>query len=160
MRKLTLSEWANIGEVVGMVAVVISLAFVVISLDQNTAAIHGSTENVLFERHADLANQFMLDPSLAGILVKMRSDDPRLTEIEAVRWEKYQLNLLDIWALAFNRHQRDLLAPDQWVAWDTYFTEMFKNGGEKLPRTRWEELRYGFDSTFWEHVRKSLYGSP
>jgi hypothetical protein len=113
MRKITLSEWADIGEVVGMVAVVISLVFVVFSLNQNTAAIHGSTENILFERHADLANQFMLDPSLAEILVKMRSDDPELTEIEAVRWEKYQLNLLDIRALAFNRYQRDLLAVDQ-----------------------------------------------
>jgi len=157
MRKLTLSEWAAIGEITGTIAVVVSLVFVVFSLNQNTAAIHGSTENLIFERHMDLANQFMLDPSLAGIMVKMRGADPQLSNIEAVRWEKYQLNLLDIWAMAFNRFQRDLLAVDQWNAWNTYFVELFTTGGEKLSKARWEELKYGFDPTFWQHVGKSLY---
>ena len=86
MRILSLSEWAAIGEIIGTVAVVISLLFVVFSLNQNTAAIHGSTENIIFEMHADLTNQFMLDPTLAEILVKMRGDSPQLSAIEAVRW--------------------------------------------------------------------------
>lgn len=51
MRRLTLSEWAAVGEIVGTIAVVISLVFVVYGLNQNTAAIHGSTENIIFERH-------------------------------------------------------------------------------------------------------------
>jgi hypothetical protein len=160
MKKLTLSEWASMGEIVGTVAIVVSLVFVVFSLNQNTAAIHGATENILFERHTDLANQFMLDPSLAEILVKMRGAAPQLTEIEAVRWEKYQLNLLDIWALAFNRYQRDLLASEQWTAWNTYFTDLFANGGEKLSKSRWDELEKAFDHEFWTHVAKSLYNTP
>ncbi len=85
MKKLNLGEWAAIGEIVGTIAVVVSLLFVVLSLSQNTAAIHGSTENIIFEMHAELANQFMLDPTLAEILVKMRSENPQLTDIEAVR---------------------------------------------------------------------------
>jgi len=125
MRILSLSEWAAIGEIIGTVAVVISLLFVVFSLNQNTAAIHGSTENIIFEMHADLTNQFMLDPTLAEILVKMRGDSPQLSAIEAVRWEKYPLNLLDIRALAFMRYQRDLLAQDQWYAWNDYFMGLF-----------------------------------
>lgn len=131
--------------------------FVVFSLNQNTAAIHGSTENTLFERHTDPAYQIMLDPSLAEILVKMRSPNPQLSEVEAIRWEKYQLNLLDIWALAFNRYQRDLLDADQRHAWNTYFVELFSNGGEKPSKARWEEVEYGFNATFWQHVGRSLF---
>ena len=143
----------------GTIAVVVSLLFVVLSLNQNTAAIHGSTENIIFEMHAELANQFMLDPTLAEIVVKKRSENPQLTDIEAVRWEKYQLDLLDIWALAFMPYQRDLLAQDQWVAWNDYFTGLFADGGERLSRTRWEELRFACDTTFWHHVGKSLFNS-
>jgi hypothetical protein len=110
MRRLTITEWAAIGELIGTAAVILSLIFVVYSIRQNTAAIQGSTENLLFERHTELANLFLADPMLAAILVKMRGEAPVLNEIEAVRWEKYQLNLLDIWALAFNRHEAELLA--------------------------------------------------
>jgi hypothetical protein len=129
MRKLDLSEWASLGELVGTLAVVVSLFFVVHSVNQNTAAIQGSTENLIFERHTELTTNFMLDPSLAAILAKMRGENPTLSEVEAIRWEKYQLNLLDTWALAYNRYERGLLAPQQWNEWDRYFTELFRTGG-------------------------------
>ena len=157
MRKLNLSEWASVGELVGTLAVVVSLIFVVHSIDQNTAAIQGSTENLIFERHTEITTNFMLDPSLAEILVKMREDKPELTDIEAVRWEKYQLNLLDTWAIAYNRHQGELLASQQWHEWDRYFSETFRSGGEKLSREQWEEWRYAYGDGFWSHVEQSLF---
>jgi hypothetical protein len=158
VRRLSLTEWAAVGELVATVGVVISLLFVGFSVRQNTAALQGSMENMLFEQHMDLANHFLADPSLAGILVKMRGEDPQLTAIEAVRWEKYQLNMLDIWTMAFTRRERGLLAEDQWEAWDEYFTELFRSGGEKLSRQRWEELKYGFKDEFWTHVGAALFG--
>ena len=157
MRKLNMSEWASVGELIGTLAVVVSLIFVVHSVNQNTAAIQGSTENLIFERHAELTTNFMLDPSLAAILVKMRGENRELTDIEAVRWEKYQLNMLDTWALAYNRHQRDLLAPQQWNEWDRYFIELFRTGGERLSRDQWEEWTYGYGDDFWSHVGHSLF---
>ena len=157
MKKLTLTEWAAAGEIVGTVAVVISLLVVAYSIDRNTAATHASNENILFERHAELANQFMLDPTLAEILVKRRNDNPDLSDVEAVRWEKYELNLLDIWAMAYNRHERELLAENQWKAWDRYFTHMFSTGGEAITKARWEELQYGYDDEFWKHVGAALF---
>ena len=72
MKKLNLSEWAAVGELVGTFAVFVSLIFVIYSINQNTAAVQGSTENLIFERNTNLTNNFMLDPSLAEILVKMR----------------------------------------------------------------------------------------
>jgi hypothetical protein len=48
MKKLSLSEWAAVGELVGTLAVFVSLIFVIYSINQNTAAIQGSTENLIF----------------------------------------------------------------------------------------------------------------
>ena len=114
MRKLSLSEWASLGELIATLAVVVSLVFVVLGIRQNTAAVQGGTENLLFELHADLANQFIEDPSMAAIAVKLRSGEGQLTPVESVRWEKYHLNMLDIWALAHTRNERGLLGQDQW----------------------------------------------
>ena len=159
MRKLTLKEWAALGEVVATVAVVVSLLFVAYTIGQNTAALQGASDNILFERHAELTNQFTADPSLAAIMLKMRSDDPKLSDVESIRWEKYQMNLLDIWALAYMRHQADLLSERQWRAWDTYFTDLFSRGGERISKQRWDQLRSGWDAGFWSHVDKALFAN-
>jgi len=50
-----------------------------------------------------------------------------------------------------------LLAREEWEAWDRYFTETFRTGGEKLSKERWEQLRFGFGDRFWAHVRASLF---
>ena len=157
MKKLTLTEWAATGEIVGTIAVVISLLFVAYSINRNTDATQASSENILFERHTELANQFMIDATLAELMVKRRNGNADLTEVEAIRWEKYELNMLDIWALAHNRYQRELLSEDQWVTWDRYFTHMFSNEGEAISKTRWEELQYGFDTQFWRYVGAALF---
>jgi len=157
MPKLDLKEWAALGELIGTIAVVVSLGFVVFSLNQNTDALHGATENIVFELHADLANKFISDESLAAILVKKRSSDPQLTDIEAVRWEKYELNMLDIWTLAFTRYNRGLLSDEQWQAWDVYFTGFFLSGDGMIEYSRWQELEHGFSGDFWHHVNMALF---
>jgi len=153
MKKLSLSEWASVGEVIASVAVVISLLFVAYTIGRNTDAVQGSNENLLFETHAALANQLIADPTLAAILIKVRDGGEPLTDVEQVRWETYQLNLLDIWALAYMRYQADLLADRHWRAWDDYFAHRFSKQAERLTPQRWEELRYGFDQDFWTHVK-------
>jgi hypothetical protein len=159
VKNFALTEWAAAGEIVGTVAVVISLLFVAYSINRNTDATQASSENILFERHTELANQFMLDPTLAELMVKRRNGDPDMTEVEVIRWEKYELNMLDIWALAHSRYKRELLSEDQWETWDRYFTHMFSKESEAISKERWEELQYGFETKYWEHVGAALFDS-
>jgi hypothetical protein len=159
VKNFTLTEWAAAGEIVGTVAVVISLLFVAYSINRNTDATQASSENILFERHTELANQFMLDPTLAELMVKRRNGNTDLTEVEVIRWEKYELNMLDIWALAHSRYKRELLSEDQWETWDRYFTHMFSKESEAISKERWEGLQYGFETKYWEHVGAALFDS-
>ena len=85
MKKLTLTEWAAAGELVGTVAVVISLLFVAYSINRNTEATQAATENILFEQHTDLANHFLSDPTLADILVKKRAGNTEFSPAAALR---------------------------------------------------------------------------
>lgn len=158
MQKLKLSEWAAVGEIIASAAVVVSLLVVAYNINRNNEMTYGSMENLIFEQHMELANHVMADPSLAEILAKMRGENPQLSDIEAVRWEKYQTNMLDIWAMAYMRQQADLLGEDHWRAWDGYFTGLFRAGGERVTKQRWEELKFGYDQGFWAHVNVALFG--
>jgi len=159
MKKLTLTEWAAVGELIATVGVVISLLFVAYSINRNTQVNQASTENLIFEQHAQLSNLVMADPSLAKILARMRTFQRELDPVEAVRWEKYHMSMLDIWAMAYMRHRDNLLSDEQWYAWDAYFTDLFTNGGERLTRLRWEQLEYGYDHGFYEHVGQAVFGN-
>jgi len=157
MRKPGLTEWAVIGGLIASVGFVVSLLFVANSVNRNIDVQQASTENLIFELHAQLANQVLADPSFARILFKMRSFRPELDQIEAIRWEKYQMGLLDIWSMAYRRHQVQLLSDEQWKAWDEYFTVLFTDGGEKLSRLRWEQLQSAYDDGFWTHVEQAVF---
>ena len=157
MRKLSLTEWAQIGEVVGMVAVVFSLLMVVYSINQNTTALRGSNANLIFERHAELQALFIADESLSAIVVKKRNSADELTATEVIRWEKYTLNLLDIWAMAYERNLEDLLPAHEWRAWNTYFVSTFRAGDEKISKSRWDDNKDGYGESFWNHVNDALF---
>jgi hypothetical protein len=156
MKKLQLTEWAAIGELLGTAAVIVSLLFLAYSVGQNTEAVHGSMENLLFERHAALQNNFITDPAMADIYARMQSGDAELTVVESVRWQTYQTNLLDIWAFAYMRHEGSLLGEREWHNWDDYFAYVFAHGPERLSAEDWRRMTYGFDPQFWAHVGQSL----
>ena len=158
MRRLSLSEWAQVGEVVGMVAVVVSLLLVVYSLNQNTAALRGEHENLVFESHSSLMKLFVADESLAAMRVKLRGENPQLSAIEQERWDAYVLTRLDIWVMAYHRYNQGLLTEEQWLPWDDYFTVVFSTGPERLSRERWEQWAFGYEPAFWAHVSERLFG--
>ena len=157
MKKYGLSEWAQIAEVLGVIGVIVSLLFVAYSVNQNTEALQGSNGNILFERHAELQSAIVNDPSLAEIVVKLSGESPELTPVASIRWERYQLNMLDIWAMAFNRYRQDLIGAEQWNAWDEYFAGQFAHKAERIDRAFWEKFGYGYDPDFWAHVEGRLF---
>jgi hypothetical protein len=160
MRKVSLSEWAQIGEVIGMIAVVISLGVVVVSIKQNTIALQSANVNLVFERHSELQDHFIADSTFAAIAVKKRTG-VELTEIESIRWEKYVYNLMDVWAMAYGRNEDGLLPPAEWEAWNTYFVNAYRNGDEKITKAQWDGVTAGFEPAFWQHVDQAVFsGHP
>ena len=142
-----------------MVAVVASLILVVYSLNQNTAALQGEHANLVFERHSELQLQFITDESLAAIRVKVRGEQA-LSDIEQERWNTYIELLLDVWVMAYHRHNQGLLTEEQWLPWDDYFATLFSASDERLTRDRYDALAYGYAEDFWLHVGERLFEAP
>lgn len=158
VKRLTLGEWVEVAELVAAVGVIVSLLLLVYSLERNTAALQGGTENLLFESHTALASRMVDDASLVEIRLKVRQGEA-LSDLEVVRWSTYQALLLDVWAMAYMRHREELLAEQHWRNWDIYFTDQFRNSDLRLTKLRWEQLVDGFDPGFWAHVEVAVFGA-
>ncbi len=139
-----------------MVGLLVSLLLVVYSINQNTVALRGATGNLLFELHADLQSTFLEDASLAAIVVKLEGSDPQLTDVERVRWTKYRHNLLDLWAMAYQRHLEGLMTEEEWDAWNQYFVYAFAEDSERMTLEEWRSWAYGWDPGFWAWVGDAL----
>ena len=63
-----MNEWAAISEILGMMAVIVSLLLVVSSIRQNTAAMHTTNDNFLYQRQDAIVAALATNPSLAEVV--------------------------------------------------------------------------------------------
>ena len=107
MRKLTLADWANIGEVIGAIAVVISLAYVGVQIRENTEEMRVTNRQQLIGRAHEATAGFALSPELSAVLAKVAAGDP-LTSGEQVQYGYLIRSMLyDVQeALVLNREGR------------------------------------------------------
>ena len=85
MRKLSLSDWASVAEIAATIAVVISLIFVAISLQRNTAVMQASNDNFIYELQFARTRDIVTSPGMASIYVRHRSGE----ELSAEEQERF-----------------------------------------------------------------------
>jgi len=75
MTKLRLAEWASIAEVVGAVAVVVSLIYVGIQVSENTGAVLAANRQQLVGRAHTATTSIATSPELAAAHAKLAKGD-------------------------------------------------------------------------------------
>jgi len=148
MKNLTLKKWAAIAEIIAAVAVIISLVFVVQSINQNTAAVQSTNDNFMYELQYARTREIVSSPGMAEIYLKIRSGE-ELTDVEQERfyWDKIQE--LSLWELGFNRNRDGLYDTDLWESWNRYYETEFTS---QFPQEWWEESRSFYMQDFQDHV--------
>lgn len=148
MKNLSLKKWAAIAEIIAAVAVIISLVFVVQSINQNTAAVQSTNDNFIYELQYARTREIVSSPEMAEIYLKIRRGE-ELTDIEQERfyWDKIQE--LSLWELGFNRNRDGLYDTELWESWNLYYETEFIS---QFPRERWEESRNFYMKDFQDHV--------
>jgi hypothetical protein len=76
MTRLRLSDWASIAEVVGALAVVISLLYVGIQINANTIEVRAANRQELVNRSFTATSNAASSPELAGALAKAAEGAP------------------------------------------------------------------------------------
>ena len=154
MRKLNLTEWAAVSEIIGAVAIVISLLFVAYSVNQNTAAMQAGNDDFIYELQYARVRDIVSSPGMASIYVKHRQgEELTAEEQERLYWDKMQE--LSIWEIAFNRHRDGLFSDQQWEGWDNYFEVAFTS---RFSEESWLEASHFYAEDFRSHI-DAVYAS-
>jgi hypothetical protein len=112
---MNLNDLANIGQVIGAVAVVVSLFYVAHQIRQNTNAVRSATAQAVHEHFANWYQVLASDPVLSQIAAKGLRDYTSLSEQERVRFIAAFMSFLSYSQNAFLKWRQKLLAPDLWL---------------------------------------------
>ncbi len=83
---MSLQDWSNIAQVIGALAVVISLVYVGFQVKRNTSAVRSATAQAIHNNYGDWYMSMTSDAELNRIAIKGLKDYSSLEEVEKARF--------------------------------------------------------------------------
>jgi len=154
MRKLNLSEWASLAEIIGAFAVVISLILVVASVDRNTSAIAGQVDDAAFAAVREVNLNLLNHPELLDITVRAVQSLDNLNEVELEQYKVWLHIYLDLWERYYDWESTGLMGDNSDTGWDSYFEAWTKR---YVTRDLWSDIKWQYtDASFTKKVELAL----
>ena len=154
MSKLSLTQWAAVSEIIGTVAVVISLLFLAFSVKKNTVVMQASNDNFVYELQFARVRDIVSSPGMASIYVKLNQNkELSAEERERFYWDKLQE--VGTWEIAFNRYRDGVFSNEQWEGWNNFYASSLTN---QFSAESWAEIRAWYAKDFRSHV-DAVYAS-
>jgi hypothetical protein len=125
MARLSLSEWASIAEVVGAVAVVISLVYVGVQIGENTIEVRESNRQQLVNRSISATAGVAASPELVGVITKV-GEGSELSPGEASQYAYFVRGLLYDVQEAYLLNREGRLSDEYWETRDAIFVAYMK----------------------------------
>ena len=146
---MTLSDLANLGQVIGAIAVVISLIYVAMQIRQNTNAVRSATAQTVHEHFAKWYHLVAADDELAQIVANGLRDYGSLSEQERVRFIAAFMSFLSYSQNAFLKWREGLLASPLWLGWELVIMNLVCAPGGKV---FWKDRAYMFGDEFRRYI--------
>jgi len=150
---MNLTDLANIGQVIGAIAVVISRSYVALQIRQNTNAVRAATAQSVHEHFANWYTTFASDPSLSAVVINGLKDYGSLSETDKARLVAIFMAFLSYSQNAFLKWRQGLLAPSLWLGWEQVIMNLVCAPGGKA---FWKERSYLFGEEFRRYVEDDL----
>ena len=95
-----------IGEVVGGLAVIVTLIYVARQIRQSTGAVLAANHEGMASAIRTMRHAVAQDPALAELVLRGESGDEDLSEVDARRFEEFVQSQFEIWEQAFLNFQQ------------------------------------------------------
>ena len=151
---MKLSDWANVAEIVGAAAVIVTLAYVAVQIEQNTIAVEASTRQGRLDFGWQQAELLITQPGLANLVREGEQDANDLNDEEQLLFYEFTTWRFANWELTFLEYEDGLIDDELWLAWDGYYMLMAE--GKPGYRKFFSDTRQQWDSRFMVHIDKSL----
>ena len=151
---MKLSDWAHVAEIIGAVAVIVTLAYLAVQIEQNTIAVEASTRQGRLDFGRQQAELLITQPGLARLVMGAEQDTSALNDEERLLFYEFTTWRMATWELTYLEYIDGLIDEELWLAWDGYY--MLFVEGKPGYRTFFIDTRQQWDSRFMAHVDKSL----
>lgn len=139
-------------EIVGAIAVVISLVYVGASVNQNTDAIMVANHQALVAMDQN-TNEWFRDPEFAEIFGIALDDANVLSPAQSLQLRVFLADKFNAWEFAFLTHSSGMMEDNIWKGWDDYYRRELT---QKIHRAFWQSGREGFSPAFRAYVDSIL----
>lgn len=156
-RKLNI--WVAIAEIISASAVVISLIYVGLQINQSTLESEADIQAELLSYTTQRRYLVIESSDLSSILEKGYADPDRLSPAETLRFQSYIELFYVAWERAYRTNAAGVLSEELFDAWNSWFISI----AERDPAFVWPMVRDSQDwgSIFIQHVDESLsYPKP
>ena len=150
---MNLNDLANLGQIIGAVAVVVSLIYVAWQIRQNTSAIRSAAAQSVHEHFATWYRVVAADSELSQIVVNGLRDYSSLSEMERARFIATYMAFVSYSQNAFLKWRERSLAPPLWMGWELVIMNLVCAPGGK---TFWKDRGYMFGEEFRRYVEDDL----
>ena len=152
-RKLSLSEWASLAEVIGTLGVIISLIFLVISINKNSAEATAASTQGFTDSVLAIETMVAADAEWSKIIVAGRKPTARLSEVEQFRYDAYVVAMLDNWDGLQGRFVDGLMEVENLLTWDAYFSLWAERN---VSSATWDRIKWQFAGTIIPKMERAI----
>ena len=135
-------------ELVGIFAVVFSLALVAYELRQNTEAVRVANHQALVAMDIE-KNAWLRDQDFAATYVLARKDFEKLTPVQSRQYLTFIADTFNTWEFAHITYSSGAMEENIWKGWDGFYrSELATEAGRKF----WKDGGHNFSPEFRTYV--------
>ena len=150
-----LKEYALVAEIVGAIAVVISLIYVGVGVRQNTEAVQVANHQAIVAMDIS-KNSWLRDPQFAAAHALAREDFEKVTPEQLSQLRAFMADQVNIWEFAFITHSNGAMSDNIWEGFDSFYRTEIQS---KLGRWFWDRGGANFSPQFADYVNSIINAS-
>jgi hypothetical protein len=139
------TRWTHFADVIGNVAVVISLIYVGIQIRQNTAAIQTSTSQSVYELHQDRTLMEIESADVAALLVRVERRPDLVTAEDSLRYRRHMNLNMNLQEAVYTNALQGTLEPEIAAGWLQGMSVILCR---PWMREYWEDRKSGYHVAF------------
>ena len=149
---LKLSEWANVAEIIGTIAILISLVFIGSELRSNTNATQASTREAINQKDLNWISM-RLDPTvIARAEAKLYKGEDELSTLEENQLVTLQYMNFISFEHSYYQYISGTIVTQEWERQRNFIRVNIQRN--PYASEMWEDYQYGFTSDFQEIVEE------
>lgn len=145
-------NWAAlsaVGEIIGAITVLVTLAYLAVQIRQNTRAVQSSATDSSINRISVLRQSLAENAELASLYLKGGNDPQQLDELEALRYRMLLHSMFLSLSNVFSQTKYTNLPTSNWESQTPIVVRMISSPGGTW---FWENYRTEFESEFRDEV--------